>query len=115
MVIMYISTHRSENVQLQVKLRELENYRDSYAVVSQKLASCMLTHCGDLNNTHKTCIQYYIFGGLCTFTQLQSACLGLGQTLGCTMEGVAAESVGQILGSRASRLTQEHAQTLHQV
>ena len=35
--------------------------------------------------------------------------------LGCTVEGVAAESVGDILQSKLIKLTQEHQQALQQV
>lgn len=47
--------------------------------------------------------------------QLQSACVDMAQCLGCTVEGVAAESVRDVLHSQASGVLQDREHIQQQV
>jgi len=73
-----VNSLRAENIQLQMKIRELESCRDCYTV-------------------------------------LQSACNQVSQILECSTEGVAAESVKEILTGKVAQLNQQHQLTLQRV
>lgn len=53
--------------------------------------------------------------GLLLGFQLQSACVDLARCLGCNVEGVAAESVRDVLHSQASSVLQDRQHVRQQV
>lgn len=64
--------------------------------------------------TTEGCV-YVSHNAMFLFLQLQSACADLAQCLDCSVEGVAAESVRDILHSQATSLRHDRQQTQQQV